>query len=1000
LIARTFALFLALAALGSTASALPRDRTIHQLHHTAWTAKEGAPSQIGAIAQTRDGYLWIGSALGLFRFDGVRFERFRPPSGVKMPSHNIYSLLATDDGGLWISFRPSGLGYLDAQGGFTTFTRPEEVPASPVYMFARDGDGRLWAGTHDGLVLRTGSSWTPVGQEWSVTPARVWDMRVDGEGTLWVATPDWVASLKRGSKTFVTLPQHSSRSVRLGVDLQGTVWIATDVKSIRRVHPLTAGTTASLSIAENGSGEDVHQLLFDRDGALWANDIGRGVHRVRFPDQPSTAERFSHRDGLSSDVVNTMFEDREGNLWVGTVRGLDRFRYSHIVPTLLPENLQRLTLVAAPRGDLLVAAASHGKLVELRGDASTVREMPTLTSSVYRADDGDLWFGFYGGLARIRNGTIRGFEAPSMLPVDWAWEVFRCDEGGLWVGYGDVGLVHFEDGVWGRRKPPAALLQRVPSASFHAADRRIWLGYTENRAAVLEGGKVTRYTSADGIEIGRIRVIRGRGQHLWFGGELGLAFFQGGKFYAVATSSGERFGTVSGIIETADGTLWLNEMRGIIRISAAETRRLQADPRHRVSYELFDFLDGLPGAPQMNWTVSTAVEGTDGRLWFATDNGLARIDPAHLVRSSVAPPVAIDSVVADREYDAQHSPDFPVHTRQLQFRYTALSFAIPERVRFESMLEGVDETWRDAGTRREAFYTNLRPGSYVFRVRASNHDGVRNDRGASFAFELPAAFYETRWFAALLVVLGAIGLWLLYRFRVRRVAATIQRLYDERLDERARIARELHDTLLQGFLSASMQLYVARERVGDSSPAKPIIDNVLELVTKVSEEGRHALLGLRVSDSTEPLEDALSRAKFDLAEQREIGFRIIVTGTARPLHPLVRDEIYRIGREALGNAFQHSAAANVEVHLEYLPERLLLRIRDDGRGMDPAEIEMRRGDHWGLAGMQERADKIGAQLTITSRSGIGTEVELSVPLRGAGSRRWRRWFTLRASPGR
>ncbi|MGH7490580.1 MAG: ATP-binding protein, partial [bacterium] len=333
------------------------------------------------------------------------------------------------------------------------------------------------------------------------------------------------------------------------------------------------------------------------------------------------------------------------------------------------------------------------------------------------------------------------------------------------------------------------------------------------------------------------------------------------------------------------------------------------------------------------------------------------------------------SIAADRLYSAAPNIRLPVGTEKIQIRYTALSLSIPERVTFRYQLEGVDEQWQDAGTRREAFYTNLHPGSYTFRVKAANDDGVWNERGAAMSFEVPPAFYQTRWFLALGIVFVAGLLALAYFFRLRQLSARMQRLYEERIDERTRIARELHDTLLQGFLSASMQLHLVADQLPDDSSAKPILTNVIRLVSDVSEEGRQAVRGLRIAERDESLEQAFSRTKRELSDPRDIAFRVLVEGQPRALQPLVRDEVYRVGREALVNAFKHSEAQNIEVELEYLDQWLRLHVRDDGRGIDANALESRGDDRWGLAGMKERAEKIGAKWSVSTRSGAGTEME-------------------------
>ncbi len=962
--------------------ALGRDRTIAQFHHTAWTAKDGAPSQITALAQTTDGFLWIGTARGLFRFDGVQFERYKPPAGVTLPSENIYTILATPDGGLWISFRSRGLGFLK-NGQLTVFTRPDETPQSWVYSFASDHDSRLWAGTYEGLALRQGTRWLEIGPEWNLERGRVWSMIADREGTLWVGIGTRLRFLRRGSTRFEDAGVSTSVK-RLAQSAEGAIWIA---ERDRYLVPLRGPKEAGLS----WSPEDI---LFDRDNTLWITASPNGLKRMRYPERAAKAliegddpilDDYRERDGLSGDVITLLFEDREGTIWVGTNKGLDRFRYSHIAGVQLPPQFDQLTLLA-DKGDVWVGSATNINLAHVRDNDVTARPSP-LTSCVYREPGGDVWWGGHAAIWRQHGDRIKIYPQPQTLRTeeqgygDWMWEVVGGDDRDLWVRVGNLGLVHFKDGVWSRRPPPPGLLPQGPSATYRDADGRIWFGYSTGRADLLDHGRVMSFTRGNGLDIGRIKVIRGRGSEVWFGGETGLALFHDGKFRNVLTNTGERFGTISGIVATADGALWLNELRGVVRILPGEVRKILAN--HPASYQLLDYRDGMPGAPQMNFTVSTAVETTDGRLWFATDNGLARIDPAHLQTNNIPPPVMIRSIVADREYSPGANLRFAVGTEKLQVRYTALSLAIPERVTFRYKLEGLDDQWQDAGARREAFYTNLRPGHYTFRVKAANNDGVWNEAGVALAFEIPPAFFQTKWFLALCIALGAALLWATYLFRLRQVEGRMQRLHDERMDERIRIARELHDTLLQGFLSASMRLHLASDQLSDDSPAKPIITDVIDLVSEVNEQGRQAVQGLRLPEQRESLEEAFGRTKHELGEQRQIGFRVLVEGKPRALHPLIRDEIYRIGREALVNAFRHSAARNIEVELEYLDKRLRLHVRDDGRGIDPGEIETRRDEHWGLAGMQERAQKIGARLSVSSRAGVGSEIELTVPARVA-----------------
>jgi len=385
------------------------------------------------------------------------------------------------------------------------------------------------------------------------------------------------------------------------------------------------------------------------------------------------------------------------------------------------------------------------------------------------------------------------------------------------------------------------------------------------------------------------------------------------------------------------------------------------------------------------------VEAADGRLWFATTKGIAWLDPAALLRkpNRLPPPITISSVISDgKTYAGSNGLTLPAHTENLEIDYTALSLGMPERVLFRYKLDGIDNDWQDVGTRRQAYYTKLRPGSYTFRVIASNNDGVWNYAGASLSLGVAPAWFQTNWFRLLCFACAIFLVSALYRLRVRQVAAGINARFDERLAERTRIAQELHDTLLQGFLSASMQVHVAKDCLPADSEATPILTRAIELMGQVIEEGRNAVRGLRSSRSLSlDLEQAFARIPQELEPGRpqgtEVEFRVITEGQQRPLHPLLRDEVYRVGREALINALRHARANQIEVTLSYSSSQLQLSVRDDGCGIDPKFLRAGREGHWGLSGMRERADQMGARLHVFSSAAAGTEVELSVPGRVA-----------------
>jgi signal transduction histidine kinase/ligand-binding sensor domain-containing protein len=986
--------------LCAPALSLDRDRSVGQFYRSFWNEKNGAPSQITALAQTEDGYLWIASQRGLFRFDGVRFEEYQPQPGVGLPSYSIYALMATPDGGLWIAFNPTGLAFLKNRS-LTVFTRKDELPDSPVHCLARDHQGRVWAGTEAGLVLRQGNQWIDIGPQWKLPREMIRYLLVDREGTLWVATVKSIAFLRQGSKTFELGGMVGTGVTTLAQAKDGRVWFADDGREEARPVPLARHNSDSEFPAVVGNG--LHELLFDRDGALWVTCADSGIIRIRYPErlrdrkydlQDPALESFSKKDSFPGGFASQLLEDREGNLWVGCSNGLIQFRHSDVVPVSLPEGYQKVTLLAGEHGGLWVGTIRDNPLLHIRGENVVHESAGEEVASVLRGADGDVWWGSRSGIWRQRGTELKYFRLPQQAVPDWMWDIIPSEaDGGLWIELGDVGFVHFNQGVWNLRDWPKGVpsvegtFRYGPSASYEDGAGQIWLGYTSGHVIELDGARVTVYSQNDGLDVGRIKVIRGLGQHLWVGGELGLMFFAKGHFWTM-TVAGDPFGAVSGIIETPDGGLWLNEMKGIVHIPSEEIGKFVADPTHRVNYRRFDYLDGLPGAPQMEFTDSAAVETSDGRLWFATDNGLARIDPAHFVKNVMPPPVSILSIGSEKgRQTTADAVKFAAGTQSVEIDYTALSLSIPERVEFRYRLKGVDADWQNVGTRRQAYYSNLGAGDYRFRVIACNNDGVWNDAGAFLDFSILPAYYQTTWFrmsclAAFLTLLGGV-----YLFRLHRFAREFDMRLEERVSERTRIARDLHDTLLQTLHGLMFRFQAARNML----PRRPeeateALDAAITRTEQAIAESRDAITDLRSEGTPQTdLAELLTATGKKLetsvdANGKPPAFRVIVEGGRQALSPGVQDEVYGIGRELLRNAFRHARAHHVEAEIRYDDHALRLLVRDDGKGIDPEVL--RRGGrtgHWGLPGVRERAKQIRAQLDFWSEARAGTEVQLSVP---------------------
>jgi signal transduction histidine kinase/ligand-binding sensor domain-containing protein len=972
-------------------------RTLFQLQHTGWTAREGAPSPIWSLAQTMDGYLWLGTDSGLFRFDGVHFDRFKLRSGQRLNSDNISSLMATSDGGLWIGFRPGNVGFLK-DGRILSYGEPEGLSPGTVLGFAVDREGTIWAAVNGGLARLEGSRWRRIGEDWAYPGKSAKAVFVDREGTLWVASEDTVVFLLRGQRVFQKTGEHvSSRVFQIAQAPDGTLWMAEQGSAV--VRPIT------LPGRENSQPSPIrvkpYHLLFDRAGSFWVSTNSDGIYRLSFSDwikgqklaqYSQRPEIFTQRDGLTSDYPYAILEDREGNTWVGTANGLDRFRESNLAAIPLPTgagNDYGATLVGGEPGAAWAVrhtGQNELSLMDIRGTTTTVHWVADqFVRCAYRDPDGNIWLGggHGGGLWRLTSGRAVRIPLPEETGNFDVQAITKDRSGGFWVSIIRNGVFRWANGVWtpfgNRTDLPKSMLVTLLTDSAG----RVWFGYMGSTIAVLDGSTLKTFSSQDGLDVVNIEAIYEHAGHIWIGGEHGLALFQGNYFQSLTADGDIALNGISGIVETSGGDLWLNATPGIIHIPAAEIRRALENPDWHVHGELFDFRDGLPGTATQFAPLPTAVASSDGRLWFRTTSGAVYIDPEHLSRNAIPPPVFVRSLDSEgTEYALTTSLKLPVRTTRVHIAYTALNFSVPERVRFRYKLEGTDKDWQDVGTRREAFYTNLRPGHYRFHVIACNNDGVWNEEGAALGFNILPAFYQTNWFLLLCVTAAGWLAWAAYRWRVRQVTARLDLQFRERLSERTRVAQDLHDTLLQDVLSASLQLQVAEAHLAHDAPAKakPIVSDVLALMGNAIEGGRKAVRGLRTwHEEASDLTQAFSRIPQELAMPPEVGYRVTVEGQSRPLHPLVRDEVYRIGREALVNAFRHSAARSIEVELQYGTDQLRILVRDDGCGIDPQVLHTGREGHWGLAGMRERAERIGAGLKVSSRPAGGTEVELCVP---------------------
>ena len=525
--------------------------------------------------------------------------------------------------------------------------------------------------------------------------------------------------------------------------------------------------------------------------------------------------------------------------------------------------------------------------------------------------------------------------------------------------------------------PPARKLVADPQSGS-------WLGLVNGDLARFRSGK-TEIFPFSGHSDSRVLALTASSDGSILGATaFGVIGWKNGKQQILTVRNGLPCDGIDALISDNQGDLWLHAECGLIKIANDEVQRWWGQPESRLKVRVFDASDGVQsGVGHFN----TSARTLDGRLWFANGTLLQMIDPAHMAGNTVAPPVHVDLIVADRKsYSPQEGLSLPPLTRDLEIDYTALSFVLPQKVFFRYMLDGRDTRWQEPGTRRQAFYNDLRPGHYRFRVIACNNDGVWNEVGATLEFNILPAFYQTKWFVLFCVAATACLAWMAYRYRVRQVTGRLDMQFKERLSERTRIARELHDTLLQSFQGLTLHFQRARNLLPDrAAEAIQTLDKALDGAEQAIVEGRDAIHDLR---SLAPAAQGLAEEITALGEELiaedtnkdPAQFRVVIEGSVRVLHPNVHLDISRIAREALRNAFIHSQGRLIETEITYSDKLFRLRIRDDGKGLDPnVRDQGERTGHWGLRGMRERAERLGGELDLWSEPGAGTEVELRLP---------------------
>jgi len=967
-------LLLACAAL-FPAFAVDPTRVSSQYVRDRWGPDQGFPrGSVYAITQGVDGYLWIGTEAGLIRFDGSTFRLMQDASG---PSRSVLGLMGDRDGSLWLRlFGPTLLRY---RGGvFEDAMAALGMPYSNLTTMSRANDDVMLLGRLEpGVVVHRDGKFELLAGATPLARSPVLALAQTINGDIWMGTRD--AGLFRFSAGRVSAVSEGLPDTKINCLLSepnGNLWVGTDAGLARW------NGSALVSVAPSAKRFQALTIARDRDSNIWVGTDREGLLRIP-ANAPSNASRV---EGFT-DAVTAIFEDREGNLWIGSANGIERIRDSAFVTYSVTEGFptdgsnpvfvdRKMRTWFPPEGGGLwwFQGQNHGRIAAGDLDRDVVY-------SITGGDD-ELWLGRQrGGLTRLReaNGafTATTYTAANGLAQNSVYSVYRTRAGAVWAGTLSGGVSRLLNGKFTTYTSVNGLASNTVASILETADGAMWFA-TPTGLSSLQEDRWKTFGLEDGLPSLNVNcLLQDAGGVLWAGTASGLAFRASGRFQRPDGAPAALREQIFGIAEDKHGWLWLATSNHVLRVRRdrlMQGRLVDGDVRE---YGHADGLRGVEGVKRHQSVIADAA----GRIWFSLNRGISVVDPVRLTRSSVPAIAHIQSISADG-VPIDHRAGvarIPAGSRRITLGYVGLSLAAPERVRFRYRLDGFDGDWSKTSNSHEAIYTNLTPQAYRFRVVASDPDGVWNTQETTIALEVAPLFWQTAWFRYSTILAVTLLIAAIFRFRVHQLTSRLNIRFEERLAERTRIAQDLHDTLLQGFLSASMQLHVVADRLPDDSPAKSPMNRVLQLMGRVIEEGRHTVSGLRSDNKLEDLAAAFSLVRQELASDEGIDFRVIVDGQPRPLHPLLRDEIYRIGREALVNAFRHSRAERIEMELEYTSQRFRCLVRDNGCGIDPAVIKGGREGHWGLPGMRERAERIGGQLHVWSSAAAGTEVELTVP---------------------
>jgi ligand-binding sensor domain-containing protein/signal transduction histidine kinase len=972
--------------------ALDPSKAVTQYLIDQWQTGDGLPqNSVQAIAQTADGYIWLGTQEGLVRFDGVRFQVFDTRNTPGLKNHYILALFADSDGTLWIGTSGGGLTRF-RDGVFKTFTRSEGLSDDYVRCIYRDREGNLWIGTDlGGLNLHRNDKFAGFTKQHGLAHNFVRSIRQDSAGNLWIGTDGGGLTRYRNGifKTFGVkegLPNGFIGAIL--EDRKKDLWLGTLGGGLVL---MKNGAFQSFTTRDGLANNFVRSLYQDRNGSIWVGTEG-GLSRFR----EGRFENFSAEDQLSHQNIWALYEDIEGSLWIGNFGGgLSRLKDGKFVTYSRKEGISYddiWCIYGDPGGAIWIGTVGGGLNRLKDGKVTVFNTRNGLGNNNVRAvwmdRNGTVWAGTSGGgLTAIgKDGKLKTFTTRDGLSNDFVRSVVEDSQGDLWIGTNGGGLNLYRDGKFTHFNTANGFPDDFIRPMIEDSKHNLWIGTEGSGVIRMRNGKITgKFSSREGLSSDRILSIYEDSEGvLWIGSlNAGLSRIKNGAITNYRRKDGLYDDTVFQILEDSNRNLWMGSNRGIFRVNKDDLDDFARSHLQSVNSISYGIGDGMLTNECNGGSNPPGWKDRVGKLWIPTNKGVVVIEPERLPLNRNLPPLHLEQMIVDNTRVVEgtalnHALIFPPGTGRLEFHYTALSFLVPEKVRFQYMLEGFDRQWIDAGNRRIAYYTNIPPGRYTFKMTASNNDGVWNTSAASLSFRLKPHFFQTGWFYALCVLLFSLTVFAIHRLRIRQMQVRFAAV----LEERNRISREIHDTLTQDFTGVVLQLEAVEMSLKNpSDELTGLLNRTREIARSGLVESRRFVRELRPAPLEKgTLPDAILYVARQAAGNSGVQVHLDVGGIRKQLPAEVEDNLLRIVREACNNTIKHAGAKDIRIHLKYKSLKVELAIEDNGKGFDTTKITPKRDSGFGLTSMRERAEKMRGKIRYSSTAGKGTLILVTVPI--------------------